>query len=286
MRKINYIAPVDSMQGNLSGSQVLKYAENMNPAWDAPDGLQPAKNYKPRYVAARRAKDGAVYFAVKTKSSVNINAASRTRLAALGCLAATIAVLKDENAPGSNIQIGAITYNAWGILINAYKYAADENGIATGETLEKWVNDSLYQMYVNTQEMWNVAYRTVQGGTLQRVNILNPFCSNAITSGYFYITLPQRLYNKFNIALHGGTLSYVVYINKNALIIPEENWSTIAESTSPASYLPNYIASITPLSIEDDALHYNDIPVYLGETLVDKTDDPVDGAHYITRIPE
>lgn len=88
MKKIEFIAPVASMRGNLSGGQKLQYAENNNPAFDAPTGRQYAKNYQPRFVGAKRSKDGMTYFATKTKAATLINAESLERMALLGGAAA------------------------------------------------------------------------------------------------------------------------------------------------------------------------------------------------------
>ena len=88
MKLIEFIAPVSSMRGNLSGNQILQYAENNNPAFDAPTGRQYAKNYQPRFIGAKRSKDGMTYFATKTKSATLISAESLERMALLGGAAA------------------------------------------------------------------------------------------------------------------------------------------------------------------------------------------------------
>lgn len=97
MRRIEFIAPVDAMRGNLSGNQVLQYATNNNPAFDAPDGRQYANNYQPRYIGAKRAASGKKIFSVKTKAATKINAASKLRMALLGGAGALYAaMLKNE----------------------------------------------------------------------------------------------------------------------------------------------------------------------------------------------
>lgn len=88
MRRIDFIAPVDSMRGNLSGNQKLQYAKNNNPAFDAPAGRQYARNYQPRFIGAKRSSDNLKYFAVKTKAATLISAESLERMALLGGAAA------------------------------------------------------------------------------------------------------------------------------------------------------------------------------------------------------
>lgn len=83
-RSLRMIAPFDVLTGNISGTRKLKYNDKMNPAWDAPDGQQYARNYKPRYVGIYHARTGKTTFSVKEKSATNLNAASRRRMAAMG----------------------------------------------------------------------------------------------------------------------------------------------------------------------------------------------------------
>lgn len=83
-RSLRMIAPFDVMTGNISGTRKLKYNDKMNPAWDAPDGQQYARNYKPRYVGIYHARTGKTTFSVKEKSATNLNATSRRRMAAMG----------------------------------------------------------------------------------------------------------------------------------------------------------------------------------------------------------
>lgn len=86
MRRIEFIAPVEAMRGNLSGKQNLVYNDHDNKAFDAPLGRQYAKNYQPRFIGARRASDGRKYFAVKTKTATLISADTKTNMAILGVI--------------------------------------------------------------------------------------------------------------------------------------------------------------------------------------------------------
>lgn len=81
MARIEFIAPVEAMRGNLSGKQKLVYPTSDNKAWESPDGKQFARNYTPRYVGAKRAASGKVYFGVKARSAVNMTANMRRQQA-------------------------------------------------------------------------------------------------------------------------------------------------------------------------------------------------------------
>jgi len=84
MRKIEFIAPVAAMRGNLSGDQKLLYPTKNNSAWEAPQGQRSAAtNYQPRYIGAKRAFNDLKTFSTRTRSSVNITPAMRTNMALL-----------------------------------------------------------------------------------------------------------------------------------------------------------------------------------------------------------
>lgn len=98
MKAIEFIAPVESMRGNLSGKQDLVYAENDNKAYEAPANQRNyARNYSPRFIGAKRSSDGRKYFAVKTKTATTITAASKHAMAVLGGVGAiSAAILRRE----------------------------------------------------------------------------------------------------------------------------------------------------------------------------------------------
>lgn len=136
MKKIEFIAPVESMRGNLSGSQTLEYAENNNPAFDAPLGRQYAKNYQPRFIGAKRASDGHKYFAVKKNSATLITVASRKRMAVLGGVGSMIGVIL------TSISLGGIRDK----LEQSWQWEIENVTSQAGKTFRKYLTDKLYQM--------------------------------------------------------------------------------------------------------------------------------------------
>ena len=70
-KNIYMVDPFEVLTGNLGSKQDLRYREHDNKAYEAPDGVARAKNYRTRYVGVRRA-DGSVYFMVKKMSTSNI----------------------------------------------------------------------------------------------------------------------------------------------------------------------------------------------------------------------
>lgn len=108
MKRIEFIAPVEAMRGNLSGKQQLLYADNDNPAYDAPVGRQYARNYRPSFIGAKRASDGRKYFAVKTKSAVHITAESKKRMAILGGAGAVYGAILANKASATYTALVAL----------------------------------------------------------------------------------------------------------------------------------------------------------------------------------
>lgn len=101
MKRIEFIAPVDSMRGNLSGKQDLVYPTNDNKAYDSPEGsVNYARNYRPSFIGAKRSSDGLKYFAVKTKSAIHMTTKSKREMALMGGAGAIMAAIlryKDED---------------------------------------------------------------------------------------------------------------------------------------------------------------------------------------------
>lgn len=97
-RAIRFIAPIESMSGNLSGQQALFYPTDDNSAYDSPEGqVNYARNYKPRYVGTYRRKDGSVSFQVKTRSAINMSSETKQAMAVLGGVGAlTGAILRSD----------------------------------------------------------------------------------------------------------------------------------------------------------------------------------------------
>lgn len=85
MKRIEFIAPVEAMRGNLSGAQNLQYPTDDQGAYEGPVGsVNYARNYSPRFVGAKRAKDGYKYFSVRTKTANHLTAKAKKAMALLG----------------------------------------------------------------------------------------------------------------------------------------------------------------------------------------------------------
>lgn len=128
-KRIEFLAPVEAMRGNLSGSQELEYAENNNPAYDAPVGrLNYARNYQTRYIGAKRSSSGLKYFSVKTKNAVNLSSRAKMVMALLGGTGAVRAAIKKAGIAD----------------ITAIYLKAKEIGMTKAKNVDQYIYDIVY----------------------------------------------------------------------------------------------------------------------------------------------
>jgi hypothetical protein len=109
-KRIEFIAPVEYVRGNLSGKQDLVYPSSNNRAFEAPQGkVNYARNYRPSYIGAKRSSDGLNFFSVRTKNAVNITSSSKRTMAVNGAsFGLTSKILADEvTATALNTQMRA-----------------------------------------------------------------------------------------------------------------------------------------------------------------------------------
>lgn len=94
MKRIEFIAPVESMRGNLSGAQKLEYpTENLGAYDSVPGNVNYAKNYSARFIGAKVARTGKKYFSVRTKSANHLTAKSKKAMALLGGTGALVGAI-------------------------------------------------------------------------------------------------------------------------------------------------------------------------------------------------
>lgn len=85
MKRIEFIAPVEAMRGNLSGKQDLLYAENDNKAYESPAGsVNYARNYRPSFIGVKVSATGKKYFTLKQRSAIHMTSKAKKAMAVLG----------------------------------------------------------------------------------------------------------------------------------------------------------------------------------------------------------
>lgn len=144
MKRIEFIAPVEAMRGNLSGNQELTYGENQKAAYDGEVGkVEYANAYSPRFVGAKRSIDGKKYFQVRTKSAVGLTVKSKNAMALLGgsslcflSVSKDLAHLNDFQAAylAAKVTDPSLSFRKWLQGICYEMLALKMGEIAAGET--------------------------------------------------------------------------------------------------------------------------------------------------------
>lgn len=194
MKRVVFISPVDHLSGNLSGKQELEYAENDNRAFEAPDGVQYARNYKPRFIGAHRAKDGRNYFQVRTKSAVKNTTATRLAMAALGAAGSLSVVLMDHAVYGA-------------ALLNEYNYRK-AHGTTTAKSFRAWLVEVYRGEFLKKTSTLQVF---TYNGALISIN--NPYNTTQYDPERD-ITLPMEILVKFWKQLCSNPITFHVGLDK------------------------------------------------------------------------
>lgn len=144
MKRIEFIAPVEAMRGNLSGAQKLQYPTDNQGAYEGPAGtVNYARNYSPRFIGAKIAKSGKKYFAVRTKTANHLTVKSKQAMALLGGTGAIVAsILRDKTA-----EIYTNLYGAW--------VKAQELGGSTS-TFRQFLSGSVRRMLIQKSAVYHV----------------------------------------------------------------------------------------------------------------------------------
>lgn len=192
MKRIEFIAPVEAMRGNLSGNQVLEYPENSNPAFYAPSGKHYATNYQPRFIGAKRAATGLKYFSVKTKSAINKTAASTLSMAVLGAAGAMFAAI-----------IADKTSELYQKLYTIWSHGVTKDGRAL--TFREMVMSNLTYMLRNKDPYWEEV-------DVPPFYIKNPFVTGeAPSQGSVYeVTISNDILVKFWSVLANNPITFTV----------------------------------------------------------------------------
>lgn len=195
-KRIDFIAPFDGLRGNVSGRQDLVYAENDNKAFEAPQGKRNyARNYKPRYVSAKRASDGSMYFSVRTKNAVNLSARSLKAMATLGGVGAIYAAIVNDDTLRNGVE------TVYRYLID--RGSASQGGLAEGTTFRQYVSRVVRRALDS-----KAATITFSGGAgVQPVNINNPWVSGGTGTT---ISIAQRVFVQFWTQLATSAIYFYV----------------------------------------------------------------------------
>ena len=247
-KRVFMIAPFEAMSGNLSGDQNLQYAENNNPAYEAPNGTQYARNYRTRYVGARRGRDGLVYFQVKQTTATVLTPSTRRTMAILGVTAAIRSALQASGRL-NNLKI-------------EFDQLKQDGRLPEGQdTFNKWFSANIKAMLVYKRAEWRF---TLPGVGI--VSIHNPYHLSSAEA----LSIKQSTWVKFaNIFAFSNSASETGLVNFYFSIDGKQIFVRGAGDGIPFDGLPlnsansNYAANFSGLTMNGEtAVLYQDLPVY------------------------
>lgn len=189
MKRIEFIAPVEAMRGNLSGAQKLEYPTDNLGAYEGPMGaVNYARNYSPRFVGAKIAKSGKKYFSVRLRTANHLTAKSKKAMALLGGTGAIYAAILKNASLLAGIQA---QYNA---LV----------AVGLQKSFRKYVTDVIRQGLIEKAAQFTFS------GPESPVNVANPWVN---TSANPNIEVSDAILVKFWSELTNGTPAIIVVNN-------------------------------------------------------------------------
>ena len=207
MRRIEFLAPVEAMRGNLSGKQSLLYPSHDNAAFDAPEGRQYARNYNTRYIGAKRSSDNFKFFTVKTKAAVKITEASKLNMALLGVSSVIANLIKRDMSTLSALE-------------TLYIRSGDAAGISFKGWLMRFIRDGL-------QAKRNFVFEAY--GQATTVVYLNPYVNYPYTGAHIVQNFPDDMLVKFWMQLGEDPITFKIS-NLTGLGQDGDSWDDLSRS--------------------------------------------------------
>jgi hypothetical protein len=234
---IEFLAPVESMRGNLSGKQELLYPTKDNSAWDAPSGQRSyARNYKARYIGNKRSSTLKTYFSVKRKQAVYQSEDSKFNQALLGATQAVYAAIRNspERMPGTN-------YLIWDYLQMIYRQKREYGELDARTTPRMYITDT-----IRTALELKTTAIGFQAPSLTNLVVYNPWNHTSTVTGAVTVNVSTSTLVKFWTQLRPyGMYFYVrneIGISYTSTSDPDTSSLDFSEITGTESVVPNVLA--------------------------------------------
>lgn len=253
MKRIEFIAPVEAVRGNLSGRQDLRYALNNNKAFESPQGsINYARNYTPRYVGAKLARNGAKIFSVRTKNAVNMSAKAVKAMALLGGVGAIVGSLlaHKSGTPYQNM------YALW-------QYALTHG--SEGVTFRKYASDFIRPFLESKAQNITATIASIT------VNFKNPWYDGSQTTG---ATISSKVLVQFWKQLSPNATTYTIN-GKKGISKTGYDFTVIVAN-----------AELNVLNLTTESHDGDQYVKYLGEYVVDLSGDAITADHQILDLEE
>ena len=204
MKKIEFLAPVEAMRGNLGSKQELTYGADQTSAYDAAAGQRNyANNYNARFIGAKVARTGLKYFAVKVRSAVKNTAAWLLQCALMGATAIIYGIALADSAHIDALKL---------------QYTLE---IATGYTgtFHKWLSNKIRECLAAQMSTITIV------GPSASINLGNNPFSNAATA----IQIANKYLVKFWKQLTPGGITFIVG-SKVGISVDDEDFGGICST--------------------------------------------------------
>lgn len=180
MKRVLFIPGVEGMSGILGArAGKLVYAEHNNPAFDAPNGRQYARNYGHRIVLNQRVSDGAAFFSLKSKSATLISTATKTNMAILGSIKPIRVAIKAEGSLEATIS-------------QVYSYLKSVGAARVeGLSYEQYIETNLRAMLKAKNTAWGDAAPAIS----KTFSVTNPYY--LMGGGLNQVQIRQDIFDKF-----------------------------------------------------------------------------------------
>lgn len=273
-KRIIMLSPFDVLTGNLSGRQELIYGQDDTRAYEAANGSQGAKNYKPRFIGAKRA-DGTSYFSVRMKSTAVLN--GKTRMA-MGLTAITALIISSCKRAQSSA-----TYS-WAKIKKAFEVDQENGQLPEGiDSVTKFANYYIRRMLQYKQAKW------FRQSASSPVELFNPYdlstSSALVIKAQMWLKFADLFAFNSQTSITGGVY-YAIDGVKFFAFASGAGIAPFDELITGVNNL-NYKATITDLSIDEEKVKYMGAQVYTdaGEEVLDAV-TPTADQKFTTIAPE
>lgn len=260
MKRIEFIAPVEAMRGNLSGAQKLEYPTDNLGAYEGPMGsVNYARNYQPRFVGAKIAKSGKKYFAVRLRTANHLTAKSKKAMALLGGAGSIYAALISITAAKAEMDAVFAKAQEFGETRTFRQFwmaqvrqmlvtnAASKHVVISGAEItikNPWVNSNL-EVYGSTTldiaivvKFWDVLRTDGKIFTIDGVKGI------FIQGQTFSDIIASSAINILNLTTE--TVSDVNYIKYGSSYVVNEDGTYQTDGDDPLEFLNYYTTGVAP----------------------------------------
>lgn len=218
MKRIEFIAPVNAMRGNLGETQRdIVYPTHDNSAYDGPVGERnTARNYNPIIVGAIRA-NGRAYFCVRTKTTNHLTPLAKKSMATMGATCAVYAAMKKD------ASIAAKMDEVFTFMIPS---------LPAGATPRSYFMERITLALSNKDALIDLSAGSIE------FKVINPWAYKGESEGAFTINVKAEIVVKFwdelaidPITFKVGTVTGVAHTNDTFATLIQRHYNVLNLTT-------------------------------------------------------